>query len=346
MGILRGNISLARFATHTRTMPKEEICAKLIEHRFRPFEGGSDKERVGWAEWRNPLITDLDPDWILQDGYAAFALRVDTRQVPSALLKNHLMLRIEKFKKQEDLAFVPKETQKEMKEELEEELLRKVVPTTKSYEVVWDLREQTIWTNASSKSAQSQLLGHLMATFRIKFVLKTLLDIDDSVDKDTISEDFILWLWKESLVNSGRLGVPGDDSVCHVEGPILLTSESGDVHEITLAKGNPQESIQAFEALRRGIKPRICIVRLFSTEKEFSFRLSADGLTMSGIKLPKPEVKTSWKDLLSERIDSLKDCISLMEARYRQFLLRRNSSNAEGEQIRNWIEAGIKNSAS
>ena len=58
----------------------------LGANAFRPFQDGSEEERMGWADWRNPLIVPPERDFLMQERFALFALRIDTRRVPPLLL--------------------------------------------------------------------------------------------------------------------------------------------------------------------------------------------------------------------------------------------------------------------
>ena len=70
-----------------------------------------------------------------------------------------------------------------------------------------------------------------------------------------LGEEFLLWLWMRSMTEGGASGEEGDGSGCFVDDAIQLASERGEVKEISLRKGNPAESREAFESLSRGMRP-------------------------------------------------------------------------------------------
>jgi len=82
MGLLQGTLTLRRFLALGPVPDAEDLCSGLEQGRYRPFEDGMEEERYGWADWRNPLTTPPDPNYIFQDRFAVFALRIDTRKVP------------------------------------------------------------------------------------------------------------------------------------------------------------------------------------------------------------------------------------------------------------------------
>lgn len=165
MSLLQGNLSLKRFLVLGPVPTEVDLLDGLRQDQFRPFEDGMEEERQGWCDWRNPLITPPDETWVTQERFAVFGLRIDTRRVPSMLLKAHVDLRIQQVMKEKDLSFVGKEARVSLADEVKAELLRKVLPTPKVVEVAWDLKGGVLWTTASSSKTQSALTELFMKSF-------------------------------------------------------------------------------------------------------------------------------------------------------------------------------------
>ena len=168
MSLLQGGLSLRRFLALGPVPEERELLEALEANAFRPFQDGSEEERFGWVDWRNPLIAPPERDWMMQDRFALFALRIDTRRVPPILLKAHLELRLAALVKQKDLAFVGKEARVSLQDEVKSELLKKVLPTPRVVEVAWDLKGGVLWTTAASGKAQSALLQLFHKSFGIE----------------------------------------------------------------------------------------------------------------------------------------------------------------------------------
>ena len=165
MSLLQGTLSLRRFLVMGPVPTEDDLMEGLRQDAYRPFEDGLEEERMGWCDWRNPLITPPDEDWVGQERFAVFALRIDTRRVPSTLLKAHVDLRLQSLQKEKDLAFVGKEARISLADEIKVELLRKVLPTPKVVEVAWDLKGGLLWTTASSGKAQGALTSLFIKSF-------------------------------------------------------------------------------------------------------------------------------------------------------------------------------------
>jgi DNA recombination-dependent growth factor C len=165
MSLLQGSVSLKRFMVLGPVPALEDLQAGLEQDQFRPFQDGLEEERMGWCDWRNPLITPPDPDWVSQERFAVFALRIDTRRVPATLLRAHVDLRAQQLLKEKDLAFLGKEARISLQDEIKVELLRKVLPVPKVVEVAWDLKGGLLWTTAASAKAQGALSSLFMKSF-------------------------------------------------------------------------------------------------------------------------------------------------------------------------------------
>ncbi len=165
MSLLQGTLSLRRFLVLGPVPAEQDLLEGLGQDRFRPFEDGTEEERLGWCDWRNPLICPPDEDWVVQERFAVFGLRIDTRKVPTSLLKAYVDLRTQELMKEKDLAFVGKEARTSLQDEIKVELLRKVLPTPRIVEVAWDLKGGMLWTTASSSKAQGALTGLFMKSF-------------------------------------------------------------------------------------------------------------------------------------------------------------------------------------
>ncbi len=165
MSLLQGSLSLRRFLVLGPVPAEQDLLEGLDQDHFRPFEDGLEEERLGWCDWRNPLICPPEENWVVQERFAIFGLRIDTRRVPAALLKAHVDLRTQQLMKEKDLAFLGKEARISLQDEIKVELLRKVLPTPKVVEVAWDLKGGVLWTTASSSKTQGALVGLFMKSF-------------------------------------------------------------------------------------------------------------------------------------------------------------------------------------
>lgn len=165
MSLLAGSVTLRRFLVLGPVPTEEGIGDCLAAERFHPFEDGLEEERLGWVDWRNPLIIPADPTWCSQERFAVFTLRIDSRKIPATILKAHVDLRIQALMREKDIAFVGKEARISLADEVRVELLRKVMPTPRLVECAWDLKGGVLWSTASSSKTQGALTALFMKSF-------------------------------------------------------------------------------------------------------------------------------------------------------------------------------------
>lgn len=168
MGLLQGNLSLRRFLALGPVPEQGALVEGLSQDCFRPFEDGLEEERLGWCDWRNHMKIPADPDWVFQERFAVFGLRVDTRRVPAAALKAHIDLKIASMMAEKDLAFVGKEARISLQDEVKAELLRKIFPTPKMIEIAWDMKGGVVWTTGASSKMAGALTGLFMKSFGVE----------------------------------------------------------------------------------------------------------------------------------------------------------------------------------
>lgn len=168
MSLLQGNFSLRRFLVFGQVPTEDQLQEGLRQDAFAPFEDGLEEERSGWADWRNLLIAPPEEVWVVQERFAHFVLRVDTRKVPRALLMTQVELKLESLRTQEGLAFVGKEARISLQDEIKADLTRKVLPTPKTIDVAWDLRAGILWTTATSPKAVEHLVCLFIKSFGLE----------------------------------------------------------------------------------------------------------------------------------------------------------------------------------
>jgi hypothetical protein len=156
-----------------------------------------------------------------------------------------------------------------------------------------------------------------------------------------LGEEFVLWLWMNGTSKGGVSGIEADLSACFVEDAIQLVSERGDVKEISLRKGNPAESREAFEALSRGMRPTKAKMRILSGDMEWTFSLAAASLDLSALALP----PTQAKDLagrVADRLFLIEEGVGHLERRFTVFLEKRTQeADQMAEELMQWIRAAL-----
>lgn len=156
-----------------------------------------------------------------------------------------------------------------------------------------------------------------------------------------LGEEFLIWLWMRGLTDGGT-GLDEDQSACFIDDAVQLATEQGDVKELSLSKGNPAESVEAFEALSKGMRPVRAKVRLLSGDMEWTFVLNAADLSMSTFQLP----FTGSLELQSRIVDRmflLEEGVAHIERRFKSFLAFRTQNPIKLQKtIQSWLSQGLE----
>ena len=118
-----------------------QVPALLKRYAFQDIDALPGELRsFGWTSFEDML----DTEWVVappeKAEYVTFALRLETRRVPPAVLKKHhaLALREEKRRMGEQgKQFVSRERKKELKEQVQLRLMRHFLPIPAIFDVIW-----------------------------------------------------------------------------------------------------------------------------------------------------------------------------------------------------------------
>ena len=118
-----------------------QIPSLLKRYAFRDIDTLPAEERsFGWTSFDDML----DLEWLIappeKGAYLAFALRLETRRVPPAVLKKHYALALREEKQrvaEQGKQFISRERRKELKEQVQLRLMRYFLPIPAIFDVIW-----------------------------------------------------------------------------------------------------------------------------------------------------------------------------------------------------------------
>lgn len=156
-----------------------------------------------------------------------------------------------------------------------------------------------------------------------------------------LGEEFALWLWWRGLTEGGTSGEEGDGTACFVEDLLVFIREQGDVKSLTLAKGNPSESREAFEALARGMRLAKVKMRLLAGDMEWTFTLDTGTLGKSAVKLPPTQAKDPAGRVM-DRLFLLEELNGHLDRRLAAFLgMRVDGAEQLRDDLLAWVQEGL-----
>ena len=168
MGLLNGSATYQQYLVLGQTPSEEALDKGLIEHQIRPFQDGSEVERVGFCHWQNSLLAPEAGLSLLDGGRALVAVLIETRKVPAKILKAHVDLKIRSYQKEKNAAFIGKDLRQMFKDEVQAALINKYPPAQKTIEAIWDIKNGRLLTGATSTKAEGALRTMMFKAFGVE----------------------------------------------------------------------------------------------------------------------------------------------------------------------------------
>lgn len=146
MPLLKGSITAVRY-TVEGSVPdgfRDAYITALNDNAFRePLSPLHMEEVVGWCQVHNLLdvdFTDLNAAW-LYNQYAVFSFRADKKTLPTRYFQAHLQKRVAAWCRENNRERAPSAVRQELKELLQQELLRQCLPSVSTIDLLWSIND-------------------------------------------------------------------------------------------------------------------------------------------------------------------------------------------------------------
>jgi len=173
LGALRGSLTFARFYV-TGDVPDDVPGTTLKRIRanvFQPLLPEEEKsEGSGWASIEDPFDTGLDHEKVFYNEYVCLGLRLDRWVVPGPLLKANLREAEQALMQKRGLERLGRQAKADLKTMVVRKLRQRLVPSLKSYDVVWNLRTNAVHLYSQSERIATLLTDLFKRTFKLDLV--------------------------------------------------------------------------------------------------------------------------------------------------------------------------------
>lgn len=161
--------SARRYAVSDRPrMGLSELCERLAKRRFLPLtDAVEEEERAGWITCEHLLDTRFDLEVCVREPYIVFALRVDRRRVPAALLRAHLCIEENAHKVATGKRMTPTE-RRDARDAIKLRMIPQVLPTPQSYPVIWSPERRRVYFGSTGAHPNDLFRAHFEDTFGLE----------------------------------------------------------------------------------------------------------------------------------------------------------------------------------
>ncbi len=365
MGILANTVSICQFRVEGTT-PGSDLTAwageRLAAQAFRSIEKGSEELSIGWCHLDDHQCSDFtDPSAYARDHYLTFTLRRDQRRVPAALLKAHLVRAEQDFlAANSTFQRVPKAKREELKEAVRGALLARTLPVPSVWDLVWDIRAQTVTFSALSGKVVDLCDGLFKQTFdglrlvpvtpfaRARTVVPTELEgsltranraagdglLEELRDNQWLGAEFLLWLAWRALTGEGlyQVNQPGpaaaeEPFAAWLDDRLILTGGAEGGQKVTVT--GPQDRYDEMRSALAADKSLAeAVLHLEKGEHQWRLNLKAGTFHFAsfrcpGVKLEKDDLTDPQREreaVFYERISLLGEGQQLLDSLLADFL--------------------------
>ena len=276
MAILTGAFSARRFKLIGNLDLRPDTIAQALERDSFPVSWTGLGQKSGWVAVDNLLSRSFteNRDWVAGD-YYVFSFRVDTRRIPSNVLKAHVAQACAAWLKEVGSSRVPGKVRRELRESVINQLTPGIQSVTRTYDVALNIRDQTITFGGLSPDLLRRFVKAFSQTFKASIEPMHPMG---SLPEIATSRQFYLWLWW-----AADTGAPlGVENVTLAK-RICLTDKDAST---TIAADDVQAIPEARMAALAGRRPTQLKLNVTMDSQDFTFSLQGADLDIHGLKIP------------------------------------------------------------
>ena len=174
MGLLTGSASLTRFSV-VGELPGsfwDVVAERVAAQSFKDIDDTLDEYSIGWVSVADMFDAGFAYSSYAAGDYVALTMRVDERKVTPSVLKKYVMKEEERIKREQQIPRLSRAARLEIKERIRTELVRKSPPIPSTYDLCWNLAENTLLFFSTSKKAMALLEDLFKETFNLSLILQ------------------------------------------------------------------------------------------------------------------------------------------------------------------------------
>ncbi len=139
---------------------------------FRDIDDTMDEYSIGWVSVADMFDAGFAYSSYAAGDYIALTMRVDERKVTPSVLKKYVMKEEERIKREKQIPRLNRAARLEIKERIRSELMRQSHPVPSTYDLCWNLADNTLLFFSTSKKAMALLEDLFKETFHLSLILQ------------------------------------------------------------------------------------------------------------------------------------------------------------------------------
>ena len=174
MGLLTGSASLTRFTVEGELPAAfwDFAAQRIAATSFKDIDDTMDEYSIGWVSVADMFDAGFAYSSYAAGDYITLTMRVDERKVAPAVLKKFVMKEEERIKREKQIPRLSRAARLEIKERVRAELIRNSPPVPSTYDLCWNLADNTVLFFSTSKKAMALLEDLFKETFQVSLILQ------------------------------------------------------------------------------------------------------------------------------------------------------------------------------
>ncbi|MEN8199259.1 MAG: recombination-associated protein RdgC [Thermodesulfobacteriota bacterium] len=172
MGFVKGTASFVRFSVEGE-LPEniwDFIADRVASFSFRDIDESYEEDSLGWVSILNMFDTEFEYASYAAGNYVTLSMRLDERKVSPAIVKKFVQKEEERIKKEKQIPKIARSQRVEIRERVQNELMRKALPVPAVYDMCWNLEDSTLLFFSTNKKAQALLEDLFKESFGLTLV--------------------------------------------------------------------------------------------------------------------------------------------------------------------------------
>lgn len=171
MSARRGSLTLTRLFVRGKPPAdlRKPFLAAIRLRAFQPLDpDGEAHESSGWCVMDQPFDLEFEPDKVFEDRFVTLGFRTDRFRVPAAIVRAQMAAEQARALAKSGKNRLSRNERLELRDKIVLRLRRKLAPSTRAVDVVWDLDAGTVLFYSHSRRGLADFAAHFERTFRLE----------------------------------------------------------------------------------------------------------------------------------------------------------------------------------
>jgi len=174
LGVSRGALTFTRLFVQGK--PPKDLRKRYLDavrlRKFTPLAPEDEaSEAVGWCVIERPFDLDFQPDRLFYDRFVLLGFRVDKWKIPGVLLRAQVADEEQRMLSRAGREKLTRAEKEDIKLRVIGRLRKKILPTSRAFDVLWDLDAGTVLLFTHSARATEEFAALFTTTFGLELEL-------------------------------------------------------------------------------------------------------------------------------------------------------------------------------